>query len=174
MTQTNTKLASPFNPARKPFMPNKKFEFDPAQLSDQVKESAQQIWLAGLGAFAKNQDEGKKVFNKLVEDGLNLQKKTSETLHAKVSEATDKLNAMATNLGQTTPTQHWAPLEDLFHNRVAKALEKLEVPSAAELEALEIRVAQLEKLLKASGAHSPAAKKTAATKSTRAKSSSAK
>ena len=56
-------------------MSDKKFNFDPNHLSDQMKESAQQIWLAGLGAFAKNQQEGKKVFDKLVEDGMNLQKK---------------------------------------------------------------------------------------------------
>ncbi len=31
---------------------------NPAALNDSVKESAQQIWLAGLGAFAKAQQEG--------------------------------------------------------------------------------------------------------------------
>ena len=38
-----------------------------AQLSSTVKDSAQQIWLAGLGAFAKAQEEGNKVFEALVE-----------------------------------------------------------------------------------------------------------
>ena len=36
-------------------------------LSDAVKESAQQIWLAGLGAFSKAQAEGGKVFEALVD-----------------------------------------------------------------------------------------------------------
>ena len=41
------------------------------QLSSAVKDSAQQIWLAGLGAFAKAQEEGSKVFDALVKEGSN-------------------------------------------------------------------------------------------------------
>jgi poly(hydroxyalkanoate) granule-associated protein len=134
-------------------MSKKAFEFDPTQLSDQVKASAQQIWLAGLGAFAKNQEEGKKVFDKLVSDGLNLQKKTTDTLHAKVSEAQSHLSAMASNLSKDTHT-HWAPLEDLFQTRVAKAMEKLHAPSAAEFQDLLNRVEDLEKKLSAFSAKS--------------------
>jgi len=120
-------------------MTDHKFSFDPNHLSDQMKESAQQIWLAGLGAFAKNQQEGKKVFDKLVEDGLSLQKKTQATLNAKVHEATDKISEMATTLSKQAP--NWAPLEDIFQNRVAKANEKLGVPSQEAFDALSARVA---------------------------------
>ena len=139
-------------------MDKKNFNFDPAQLTDQMKESAQQIWLAGLGAFAKNQEEGKKVFERLVEEGLSLQQKTSQTVHEKVHEATDKISSMATSFSNPAHTQ-WAPLEDLFQNRVAKALEKLEVPSAEAFAELEERVSKLEAALKAT-----APKKTPATK----------
>jgi len=118
-------------------MTNKKFNFDPGHLSDQMKESAQQIWLAGLGAFAKNQEEGKKVFEKLVDEGMSLQKKTADALHTKVSEATDKITAMASSISHQTPAQ-WAPLEELFQSRVA---------SKEEFQALKTRVAELEKLL---------------------------
>jgi poly(hydroxyalkanoate) granule-associated protein len=128
-------------------MSDKKFTFDPNHLSDQMKESAQQIWLAGLGAFAKNQEEGKKMFDKLVEDGLSLQKKTQSTLNAKVHEATDKISEMASTLSKQAPNT-WAPLEDIFQNRVAKANEKLGIPSQEAFESLSERVAQLEKLLK--------------------------
>jgi poly(hydroxyalkanoate) granule-associated protein len=127
-------------------MNNNPFNFDPSQLNDKMKESAQQIWLAGLGAFAKNQEEGKKVFEKLVDDGLSLQKKTQEALHEKVSQASEKINEMASTLKQD-PSAHWAPLEDLFHNRVAKANEKLGVPDAQAFEALIQRVQALEKAL---------------------------
>ena len=47
-----------------------------SQLASTVKDSAQQIWLAGLGAFAKAQEEGGKVFEALVKEGMGLQKKT--------------------------------------------------------------------------------------------------
>jgi|APCry1669190156_1035279.scaffolds.fasta_scaffold21176_2 poly(hydroxyalkanoate) granule-associated protein len=145
-------------------MSNKKFDFDPGHLSDQMKESAQQIWLAGLGAFAKNQEEGKKVFEKLVDDGLNLQKKTTQALHSKVSEATDKITAMASSLNHQTPTQ-WAPLEELFHTRVAKAMEKMGTPSSEAFQALEARVAELEKHLAAAKPATPAKRPTRATRS---------
>ncbi len=127
-------------------MTDKKINFDPSHLSDQMKESAQQIWLAGLGAFAKNQEEGKKMFEKLVEDGMSLQKKTQSTLNAKVHEATDKISEMASSLSKQAPNT-WAPLEDIFHNRVAKANEKLGVPSQEDFEALIARVEALEKRL---------------------------
>ena len=48
----------------------------PAQLTGTVKDSAQQIWLAGLGAFNKAQSEGNKVFETLVKEGLSIQRKT--------------------------------------------------------------------------------------------------
>ena len=139
-------------------MSDKKFNFDPNHLSDQMKESAQQIWLAGLGAFAKNQQEGKKVFDKLVEDGMNLQKKTQSTLNTKVHEATEKISEMASSLSKQAPNS-WAPLEDIFQNRVAKANEKLGIPSQEAFETLLARVAQLEKHL--STTVSTPAKKTA-------------
>ena len=155
------------------------FNFDPSQLSDKMKESAQQIWLAGLGAFAKNQEEGKKVFEKLVDDGLSLQKKTQEALHEKVNMASEKITEMASTL-KPDPTVHWAPLEDLFHNRVAKANEKLGVPDAAAFEALSLRVQALEKALvlvqksqstpsKSSPASKPAAAKKTTPKPTKTK-----
>lgn len=86
------------------------------------------------------------MFEKLVDDGLSLQKKTQSTLNAKVHEATDKISEMANSLSKQAPSS-WAPLEEIFQNRVAKANEKLGVPSAEAFEALSARVAQLEKRL---------------------------
>jgi poly(hydroxyalkanoate) granule-associated protein len=64
--------------------------FDPAALSDNVKEQAQQIWLAGLGAFAKAQQDGTKAFEKLVSDGITMQRKVHSTAEEKLAEATQK------------------------------------------------------------------------------------
>src|SRR6202007_2430157 len=52
-----------------------------------VMDSAQQIWLAGLGAFAKAQEEGGKLFETLVKDGIALDAKTRKFTEAKVNEA---------------------------------------------------------------------------------------
>ena len=149
-------------------MSDKKFNFDPNHLSDQMKESAQQIWLAGLGAFAKNQEEGKKVFDKLVEDGMNLQKKTQSTLNTKVHEATEKISEMASSLSKQAPNT-WAPLEDIFQNRVAKANEKLGIPSQEAFDALHARVTQLEKMLNAATSTQSKTTTTRPAKTTRSK-----
>ena len=59
-----------------------------SHLSGAVKDSAQQIWLAGLGAFSKAQEEGSKVFETLVKEGLSIQRKTQSVAEEKISEAT--------------------------------------------------------------------------------------
>ena len=48
-------------------------ETDAPPLTNTIRESAQQIWLAGLGAFAKAQAEGGKVFEALVREGQTMQ-----------------------------------------------------------------------------------------------------
>ena len=58
--------------------------FDSA-LAGSVKESAQQIWLAGMGAFSKAQEEGTKVFESLVKEGLSMQRKTQSAAEDKIS-----------------------------------------------------------------------------------------
>ncbi len=46
-----------------------KAQAEDKQLANAVRTSAQQIWQAGLGAFAKAQEEGGRVFAKLVKEG---------------------------------------------------------------------------------------------------------
>ena len=115
-----------------------------AQLSSTVKDSAQQIWLAGLGAFSKAQEEGGKVFESLVKEGLSIQRKTQAVAEEKISEATSRVTTMASDIGSKAQGQ-WDKLENIFEDRVAKALSKLGVPSARDLEALTARVDALTK-----------------------------
>jgi poly(hydroxyalkanoate) granule-associated protein len=113
-----------------------------SHLASSVKESAQQIWLAGMGAFAKAQEEGGKVFEALVKEGTSLQKKTQGLAEEKISEVTGKMTAMA---GSVTAKagQNWDKLESIFEQRTAKALGKLGVPTAKDVQALTERVDQL-------------------------------
>lgn len=127
-----------------------------AQLSSTVKDSAQQIWLAGLGAFSKAQEEGGKVFEALVKEGLSIQRKTQAVAEEKITEATSRVTTMANDIGSKAQGQ-WDKLENIFEDRVAKALSKLGVPSARDLEALSARVDALAK-----GAGKPAPAKAAA------------
>ena len=104
-----------------------------SQLAATVRDSAQQIWLAGLGAFSKAQEEGGKVFETLVKEGVTLQRKTRGAAEEKIGEVTGKMSAMASDV-TAKAGQHWDKLESIFEDRVAKALTKLGVPSRSDVE----------------------------------------
>lgn len=114
-----------------------------SQLAQTVKDSAQQIWLAGLGAFAKAQGSGGKVFETLMKEGVSLQRKTQaaagEKINEKFGDMADKMSAMAGEVGHKANAQ-WDKLETIFEERTARALGRLGVPSAKELAALSARV----------------------------------
>jgi poly(hydroxyalkanoate) granule-associated protein len=126
-------------------------------LAGAVKESAQQIWLAGLGAFAKAQEGGGKVFESLMQEGLTIQRKTQAAAEEKISEATHKMANMAGDI-QSKAGQQWDKLENIFEDRVAKALHKLGVPSAKDVEALTARIDALNNSLQKLSSKTPAAK----------------
>jgi poly(hydroxyalkanoate) granule-associated protein len=125
-------------------------------LASAVKESAQQIWLAGLGAFAKAQEGGGKVYESLMKEGLSIQRKTQAVAEEKLSEATSKMANMAGDI-QSKAGQQWDKLENIFEDRVAKALNKLGVPSAKDVEALIARIDELNKSVQKMSAKAPAA-----------------
>ena len=112
--------------------------FDSA-LASSVKESAQQIWLAGMGAFAKAQAEGKQVFDSLVKEGANLQKRTQSVAEERFSDVTNKMTSMADDVTAKAGKQ-WDKLESIFEERTARAMKKLGVPSAKDVEALRDRI----------------------------------
>jgi poly(hydroxyalkanoate) granule-associated protein len=105
------------------------------QFSDTVKDSAQQIWLAGLGAFSKAQEEGGKVFESLVREGVAIQRKTQTVAEEKLSEATSRMAGMANDISSKASGQ-WDKLESIFESRVAKAMNKLGVPSSKDIDVL--------------------------------------
>lgn len=110
-----------------------------AHFSNSVKDSAQQIWQAGLGAFTRAQAEGSKAFESLVKEGVNIQRKTQAVAEERISEATNKMSTMATDISAKASGQ-WDKLENIFEERVAKALAKLGVPNAREVSALIERI----------------------------------
>ncbi len=108
-------------------------------LAETVKGSAQQIWLAGLGAFSKAQEEGGKVFEALVKEGVSMQRKTQAAAEEKLGEVTSRMTSMAGDVGQKAG-QQWDKLESIFEERVSKALNKLGVPASKDIEALIARI----------------------------------
>jgi len=134
-----------------------------AHLTGSVKDSAQQIWQAGLGAFTRAQAEGSKAFESLVKEGVSIQRKTQAAAEEKISEATNKMSTMATDITSKASGQ-WDKLENIFEERVAKALNKLGVPSAKDVNALIARIDELNKAVQKLSAKAPSPAKAAASK----------
>lgn len=136
---------------------------DNSKAADRIKDSAQQIWLAGLGAFAKMQQEGSKAFEALVKDGAGMQKKTQQAAEETLAQAQQRMAGFASEFG-TKAAGQWGKLENIFEERVARALEKLGTPSAADMAALQARVEALEAQLKKQAAATAVPRKAAARK----------
>lgn len=135
---------------------------DPAPpLPSAAKDSAQPIWLAGLGAFAKAQEEGNKMFESLVRDGLGMQRKTQAAAEEKLAEATHRLTDVASGLAAKAGGQ-LDKLENIFEGRVAKAVQNLGMPTLADFDALSARLDAMQKTLDTlvrQGSAKPATKK---------------
>lgn len=134
-----------------------------SQLAAAIRDSAQQIWLAGLGAFAKAQEEGSKVFEALVKEGTSLHRRTRSVTEEKLGEVSGRVGKVATDLSKQA-SGSWDRLEQVFESRVERALSRLGVPTAKEIEALTRRVDALNKSVQALGAKPMRAARKAAKK----------
>ncbi|MBB3197111.1 phasin family protein [Roseateles terrae] len=132
-----------------------------SQFGQLVKESAQQIWSAGLAAFAKAQNNSGKAFDSLAEEGARIQKKTQASTEERLGAVASRMSDMAGEVG-TRAGQHWDKLESIFEDRVARALNRLGVPSAQDVAALHERLDALTQALKAQGGSVSAADRAAA------------
>ncbi|MED5597047.1 phasin family protein [Janthinobacterium sp. P210006] len=130
------------------------------ELASAVRSSAQQIWQAGLGAFAKAQEEGGRVFSKLVKEGTEFQKRAED----KVAGVSDSVSKLADGVGKQA-SGSWDKLEQVFEERVARALATIGVPRQDDIAALHAKIDALSLQVAALSAKAaPAAKPKAAAK----------
>jgi len=108
------------------------------QLVAKIRDSASQIWLAGLGAFSKAQQEGTGLFNALVKEGEAVQKRTKQAAGETVADLRGRVAEIRENA-----TGAWDKLEHVFEQRVARALHSLNVPTKKDIDHLSRRVAEL-------------------------------
>lgn len=137
-------------------------------VADSVLESSRQIWLAGLGAFARAQEGGRKVFEALVQQGQALESRTKQAAADTATAAREAAQAKAKEM-QAKAGGTWDKLEQVFEERVARALSKLGVYTQNDVQRLAERVDALSEavneLTRATGA--PAAASKAARKAPR-------
>jgi poly(hydroxyalkanoate) granule-associated protein len=105
-------------------------------------DSAQQIWLAGMGAFGRAQEEGTKLFETLVREGSTLETKTRRMATGRVDAVRD---AVENRVGavKERAADTWDRLEKVFEDRVQRALTRLGVPGREDLRELSAKVDSL-------------------------------
>jgi len=124
------------------------------QLSRTLSESAQQVWLAGVGAFSRAQTEGTKLFEALIKEGLKLEQNAMKFAGG---QADAVRGAVENTVGQARDraTDTWDRLEKVFEDRVQRALVKLGVPGRDDVAALSQRVDALTAELRRVGTAAP-------------------
>lgn len=118
-----------------------------------VRESAQQIWLAGLGAFALAEEQGGKLFDSLVKKGHAVEKLNKARLQKVLGRADQIRSRAGRAFEKLTPS---------FPSGMTLALHRFGIPSRKEIVTLTKRVEELTKSVertrgKAAKAHKPVA-----------------
>lgn len=130
-------------------------------LAHRLGESAQQVWLAGLGAFNRAQQEGSKLFDSLVQDGQAYERRSRDE-HQAPGTLRDSVQS---GLGQARQksARTWEKVETAFDEQVQSVLRRLQIPSheevsqlQAQLQVLRLRVVELEAKVASSAAATPA------------------
>jgi len=115
-----------------------------------ITDSAQRIWLAGLGAFERARAEGPRMFETLVEQGKSLG-----------GQARDAADQALRNLreGASTAGGRFDKLEQVFEERVSKSLGRLGVLTRGEVGDLARQVSELTEEVRKLTARAPKAGK---------------
>lgn len=103
-------------------------------VQDEMKDSVHRIWLAGLGALAAAEEEGSKLFSRLVERGRDVESRGKVEVD-KVKVEVDKMKTKAENA-----FENWG---EKFDEKLTAALHRLGVPTRDEIRNLTRRVEEL-------------------------------
>jgi poly(hydroxyalkanoate) granule-associated protein len=137
-------------------------------MSRSIVDSAQHIWMAGMGAFNRAQGEGSKLFEALVKEGMNIEQHTRKLAGGKVDAVRDAVENRV-GVARERATDTWDRLEKVFEERVQRALNRLGVPNSEDLSNLVSRVNKLTDAVGKQGGNVKAGAKAAKTKAVKTK-----
>lgn len=109
-------------------------------LQDELSKRGRDVWLAGLGALATVEEEGSKLYNRLVERGKDFEEDRREELEEtaeEVREKSDEALAQLEEAGEETQSR--------LLDTVNAALERFGVPTRSEVDRLSEKVETLSK-----------------------------
>ena len=91
---------------------------------EKIEDSAHKIWLAGLGAFSKAEQEGGKLFKSLVKEGASVEEQYRKHLVGSVKKAAST----------TASTIDF--MEEMFEKRMSEVIDRVQKPAADSMEAI--------------------------------------
>ena len=99
------------------------------------RKYTQQIWLAGLGAFSRAEEEGNKLFDSLVKVGEELEAKTTEIADQTVEKVSEKARESVTDTKDK--------VEKLIDHSVNHSLNRIGLVTVKDIQHLESLILQL-------------------------------
>jgi poly(hydroxyalkanoate) granule-associated protein len=112
------------------------------KLQDDVKDTAHRIWLAGLGALAAAEDEGTKLFSRLVDRGRDVEARGKVEVE-KVVDKAGKVVDKVVDKAKSKAGGSWEDLGSKVDETITSALHRLGVPTREEIRNLTKRVEEL-------------------------------
>lgn len=99
------------------------------------RKYTKQIWLAGLGAFSRAEEEGNKLFDSLVKVGEELESKTADIADQTVEKVSEKARESVTDTKDK--------VEKLIDNSVHHSLNRIGLVTLKDVQHLERLILQL-------------------------------
>ena len=139
---------------------------------NEIAEQLEHAFMAGLGALSDAQKKGAKTFDSLVKEGEKFRKKTTSKTETLIDDVQDAIRDMADDaqskatglLDQVRDKSRLDKLTTAFDSRVADAMDRLNVPSKNDIDAINKKLNKIIRLLNEDG--KPAAKKATTRKRT--------
>ncbi len=114
------------------------------RLGRKVSDSAQQIWLAGLGALSRAQAEGSRLFESLVREGETVEEdRRSETPRGNLRDTVEHTFEQA----RASASGTWEWMEKSLDGQVQRVLRRMDIPNRSDIEALNERIDALTRRL---------------------------
>ena len=138
----------------------------------EITEQLEQAFLAGIGALSNAQKAGEKTFDSLVKQGEVFRKKTTKKTEALIDDVQEAIRDMSGDaqskatglLDQMRDKSNLRKLQGAFDERVAGAMDRLNVPSKNDIDKINTK---LNKILRAVESKPKAPAKKAATSTKR-------
>lgn len=100
---------------------------------DQLRETGRNVWLAGLGVFARAEEEGRDLFDHLVERGRKFETRQFKSLDRSVARTSDQL-------------KEWGDrVQGTVQDGLQGFLHRVGLPSRDDLDHLSSRITTLSK-----------------------------